>query len=206
MTENPSPQKIPLIFFRSGNATEPVREWLKELPEAERHAVGKDLLRAHWRWPVGMPLCRPMGSGLLGNPHRSADEAQGACNVVPVPRAFGGTARLHQENAGNARRGSGAGAQAPEGVNEMSKKHMGSSIDDFLKAEGVFEEAQSQARQTGGNRRGKGRVVAWRASRGARRRRRRGSWRHRPGLGNGERLPGRLASRTLSGSRTGPRV
>src|ERR1022692_4963410 len=45
MTENPSPQKIPLIFFRSGNATEPVREWLKELPEAERHAVGKDLLR-----------------------------------------------------------------------------------------------------------------------------------------------------------------
>src|ERR1017187_2924247 len=64
MTEHPSPQKIPLIFFRSGNATEPVREWLKELPEAERHAVGKDLLRAQWRWPVGMPLCRPMGSGL----------------------------------------------------------------------------------------------------------------------------------------------
>ena len=27
----------------------------------------------------------------------------------------------------------------------MSKKHMGSSIDDFLKGEGVFEEAQTQA-------------------------------------------------------------
>ena len=27
----------------------------------------------------------------------------------------------------------------------MSKKHMGSSIDDFLKGEGVFEEAQAQA-------------------------------------------------------------
>jgi phage-related protein len=64
MTEKPPPQKIPLIFFRSGNGTEPVREWLKELPEAERHAVGKDLLRAQWRWPVGMPLCRPMGGGL----------------------------------------------------------------------------------------------------------------------------------------------
>ena len=49
MTEKPPPQKIPLIFFRSGNGTEPVREWLKELPEAERHAVGKDLLRAQWR-------------------------------------------------------------------------------------------------------------------------------------------------------------
>jgi predicted XRE-type DNA-binding protein len=27
----------------------------------------------------------------------------------------------------------------------MSKKHMGSSIDDFLKEEGIFEEAQAQA-------------------------------------------------------------
>jgi phage-related protein len=61
---NPPPQKVPLIFFRSGKGIEPVREWLKELPEAERHAVGKDLLRAQWRWPVGMPLCRPMGGGL----------------------------------------------------------------------------------------------------------------------------------------------
>jgi len=34
------------------------------LPEAERHAIGKNLLRAQWRRPVGMPLCRPMGSGL----------------------------------------------------------------------------------------------------------------------------------------------
>ncbi len=57
MTEDPTAQKIPLIFFRSGKGTEPVREWLKELPEAERQAVGRDLLRAQWRWPVGMPLC-----------------------------------------------------------------------------------------------------------------------------------------------------
>ena len=41
-----------------------MREWLKRLAEAERHARGKDLLRAQWRWPVGMPLCRPLGGGL----------------------------------------------------------------------------------------------------------------------------------------------
>jgi phage-related protein len=64
MTEDQSPQKIPLIFFRTAAGTEPVREWLKGLPEGERQAVGKDLLRAQWRWPVGMPLCRPMGTGL----------------------------------------------------------------------------------------------------------------------------------------------
>ena len=34
----------------------------------------------------------------------------------------------------------------------MSKKHMGSSIDDFLKQEGIFEEAQAQAVKE---------VVAW---------------------------------------------
>ena len=64
MAERSTAQKIPLIFFRSGKGTEPVREWLKELPEAECQAVGRDLLRAQWRWPVSMPLCRPMGNGL----------------------------------------------------------------------------------------------------------------------------------------------
>jgi phage-related protein len=64
VVEEKKPRKIPLTFFRLRTGHEPVREWLKELPEAERHAVGKDLLRAQWRWPVGMPLCRPLGSGL----------------------------------------------------------------------------------------------------------------------------------------------
>src|SRR6516164_972919 len=64
MAEDAQPQKIPLIFFRTGAGSEPVREWLKGLPEEDRHAIGKDLLRAQWRWPAGMPLCRPMGNGL----------------------------------------------------------------------------------------------------------------------------------------------
>jgi phage-related protein len=56
--------KIPLVFFRTLAGSEPVREWLKSLPEGDRRAIGKDLLRAQWRWPVGMPLCRPMRGGL----------------------------------------------------------------------------------------------------------------------------------------------
>jgi len=64
MAESSQPQKIPLIFYRSESGAEPVREWLQGLPEAESHAIGSDLLRAQWRWPVGMPLCRPLGSGL----------------------------------------------------------------------------------------------------------------------------------------------
>jgi phage-related protein len=56
--------KIPLVFFRTSAGSEPVRKWLKELPEVERRAIGGGLLRAQWRWPVGMPLCRAMGGGL----------------------------------------------------------------------------------------------------------------------------------------------
>lgn len=58
------PRKIELVFFRNETRAEPVREWLRSLDEVDRHVIGKDLLRAQWRWPVGMPLCRPMGGGL----------------------------------------------------------------------------------------------------------------------------------------------
>lgn len=64
MAIDPPLQKIPLVFFRTEAGNEPVREWLKDLPPVERQAIGKDLLRAQWRWPAGMPLCRAMGGGL----------------------------------------------------------------------------------------------------------------------------------------------
>ncbi|MGA2354520.1 MAG: type II toxin-antitoxin system RelE/ParE family toxin [Terriglobales bacterium] len=59
-----TPRKVELVFFRNDAGGEPVRDWLKEMGEADRRAIGTDLLRAQWRWPVGMPLCRPMGKGL----------------------------------------------------------------------------------------------------------------------------------------------
>jgi phage-related protein len=64
VADDPEAKKIPLIFYRTSAGNEPVREWLKGLDQVERQAIGSDLLRAQWRWPVGMPLCRPMGSGL----------------------------------------------------------------------------------------------------------------------------------------------
>ena len=56
--------KIRLIFFATDAGNEPVRDWLKELPEPDRRVVGQDLMRVQWRWPVGMPLCRNLGKGL----------------------------------------------------------------------------------------------------------------------------------------------
>jgi phage-related protein len=56
--------RIPVVFYRADSGAEPMRDWLKALPAVERHVIGQDLMRAQWRWPVGMPLCRPMGQGL----------------------------------------------------------------------------------------------------------------------------------------------
>ena len=58
------PPKIPLVFYRTDGGNEPVWEWLKSLDPRDRLAVGMDLQRVQYRWPVGMPLCRNLGDGL----------------------------------------------------------------------------------------------------------------------------------------------
>jgi phage-related protein len=60
----PTLPHTPLSFYRSSSGSEPVREWLKALPIADRRVVGLDLMRVQFRWPVGMPLCRALGDGL----------------------------------------------------------------------------------------------------------------------------------------------
>jgi phage-related protein len=62
MTGNP--RKIPVVFYRTPGGGEIVRDWLRSLGERERNAIGLDLMRVQFRWPVGMPLCRAMGDGL----------------------------------------------------------------------------------------------------------------------------------------------
>ena len=42
-----------------------MRDWLFGLDTANRREVGLDLQRVQYRWPVGMPLVRPMGKGLF---------------------------------------------------------------------------------------------------------------------------------------------
>jgi phage-related protein len=58
------PRKIPVVFYRTPAGVEVVRNWLRDLDEADRNAIGQDLMRVQYRWPVGMPLCRSLGEGL----------------------------------------------------------------------------------------------------------------------------------------------
>jgi phage-related protein len=56
--------KLTVRFFRTEQGNEPVREWLKELPGAERKAVGDEIRAVQFGWPIGMPLVRKLKPGL----------------------------------------------------------------------------------------------------------------------------------------------
>ena len=58
-------KRVPLVFFRTDTGSEPVREWLLGLPKADRRIVGVSLKELEYGWPIGMPLCRALGSGLF---------------------------------------------------------------------------------------------------------------------------------------------
>jgi len=58
-------KRVPLVFFRTEGGAEPVRDWLRELPVADRKTIGEGLKQLEYAWPVGMPLCRAFGKGLF---------------------------------------------------------------------------------------------------------------------------------------------
>jgi len=93
-------------------------------------------------WHASMP---PYGKRALGDSDRFADQTDGASAALRLSGTLSCTSRVHQENARNSCGRLGVGATTAKGVGEMSKKHMGTSIDDFLKKEGIFEEAQAEA-------------------------------------------------------------
>ncbi len=55
---------IPLVFWKSATLREPVREWLNELPREDQRTIGRDIAKVQFGWPIGLPLCRPLSSGL----------------------------------------------------------------------------------------------------------------------------------------------
>lgn len=58
-------RKLPAAFYRNAGGNEPVQQWLRALNPDDRKAVGADIATVEFGWPVGMPVCRPIGDGLL---------------------------------------------------------------------------------------------------------------------------------------------
>lgn len=57
-------KRISAAFYRAASGAEPVREWLLDTPAEDRRVIGFDIATAEFGWPIGMPVCRPMGQGL----------------------------------------------------------------------------------------------------------------------------------------------
>lgn len=64
MDDQHAPDEIPVVFYRTSGGTEPVVEWLRNLPPEDRREIGTDLATVQFGWPIGMPLCRPLSGGL----------------------------------------------------------------------------------------------------------------------------------------------
>jgi phage-related protein len=57
-------KRLPAVFYRSSSGSEPVRDWPRSLPAADRRSLGYDIGLVEFGWPIGMPLCRSLGAGL----------------------------------------------------------------------------------------------------------------------------------------------
>ena len=54
-------KRIVAAFYESSTGKVPVREWLLSLDKADRQIIGEDIATVECGWPVGMPVCRPLG-------------------------------------------------------------------------------------------------------------------------------------------------
>jgi len=41
-----------------------VRDWLKALSTRDRKRIGEDIKTVEFSWPIGMPVCKPLGEGI----------------------------------------------------------------------------------------------------------------------------------------------
>ena len=55
---------VPAIFYCTEAGGEPVREWLRGLSPGDRKRIGEDVKTVEFGWPIGMPVCKPLGDGI----------------------------------------------------------------------------------------------------------------------------------------------
>jgi phage-related protein len=55
---------LPVRFFKTETGREPVREWLRSLPNEDKRLIGVDIKTVQFAWPLGMPLVRVLSPGI----------------------------------------------------------------------------------------------------------------------------------------------
>ncbi|HYC05744.1 MAG TPA: type II toxin-antitoxin system RelE/ParE family toxin [Azospirillaceae bacterium] len=64
MSPSPALKRITARFYRTAAGNQPVRDWLIALAAADRKVVGADIAEVEFAWPIGKPVCSPLGQGL----------------------------------------------------------------------------------------------------------------------------------------------
>jgi hypothetical protein len=93
---------MPVRFYRTEAGGAPVLDWLRGLDKDDRRAIGLDLMRVQFGWPIGRPLVRSLKAGLWEV--RSSLPSQRIARLIlcfHLPDARRAP-RVHQENAENA--------------------------------------------------------------------------------------------------------
>jgi phage-related protein len=57
-------KKIQARFYEMASGNKPVRDWLFGMTKDDCRAVGFDIQTVEFGWPIGMPVCKPLGNGL----------------------------------------------------------------------------------------------------------------------------------------------
>jgi Phage derived protein Gp49-like (DUF891) len=56
--------EMPVRFYRTEAGGSPVLDWLRGLNKDDRRAIGLDLMRVQFGWPIGRPLVGSLKDGL----------------------------------------------------------------------------------------------------------------------------------------------
>jgi phage-related protein len=57
-------KKVHAVFYRTVTGAEPVRDFIHGLARDDRRSIGYDIATIEFTWPVGKPVCAPLGLGL----------------------------------------------------------------------------------------------------------------------------------------------
>src|SRR6266540_231153 len=143
-------KRLPAAFYELPSGRVPVREWLKSLDKIDRKIIGEDIEDVEFSWPIGMPVCRARvpraRQGLVGSAKRTDAEPYLTRAVLHSRGPDGAFACLHREDAEDAGQRFEFGDEEEEGDRMSRKKgRIGSSFDDVLKEEGIYEEVTARA-------------------------------------------------------------
>ena len=146
MSKEQNPE-MPVRFYRTEAGRAPVLDWLRGLDKDDRRAIGLDLMQVQFGWPIGRPLVENLKDGLWEV--RSSLPSQRIARLIlcfhdqMLVVLHGFIKKTQKTPHGRP----GPGETENEGGYEMKKrnKHIGSSLEDFLKEEGVLEETRAVA-------------------------------------------------------------